>query len=68
MRYEKGSYAEMMFAPVTLAKMPGVEDGRRYRQRPVDLRTDDRGAHMVEKVRARRRMARASILSLREAD
>lgn len=70
MRYEKGTYLEMMFAPVTLAKMPGVEDGKRYRQRPVDLSTDDRGAHMVKraKERSRRRFTRASILTLREAD
>ena len=57
MRYEKGTYLEMMFAPVTLAKMPGVPDGRRYRQKPVDLQTDNRGAHMKRKLRSRRRMS-----------
>jgi hypothetical protein len=59
MRYEKGTYLEMMFAPVTLAKMPGVPDGRRYRQKPVDLTTDDRGAHMMARAKARRAMKRA---------
>ena len=70
MRYEKGTYLEMMFAPVTLAKMPGIDDGRRYRQKPVDLSTDDRGAHMLAraKERSKRRFTRASILTLREAD
>lgn len=69
MRYEKGTYLEMMFAPVTLAKMPGVPDGRRYRQKPVDLTTDNRGAHMMAraKERSRRRFTRASILTLKDA-
>lgn len=70
MRYEKWSFGEMRRTPVSLAKIPGVPDGRGYLQRPVDLSTDDRGAHMLAraKERSKRRFTRASILTLREAD
>lgn len=54
MRYEKWSWGEMRRQPVSLAAVPGVEDGKGYQQRPVDLTTDNRGAHMMARAKARR--------------
>lgn len=41
-------------APITLAQIGRVPAGTRYRLRPVDLSTDDRGAHMTRKAKERR--------------